>query len=59
VAPQSKVELFAAIRRDSRVDGLGGRSPARKYEAPALVREAPRKQRHTLKRIFDRLVPEA
>jgi transposase len=95
VAPQSKVELFAAIRRDSRVDGLGVRALARKYEVHRrLVREAlasvwpaprkklpprksrldpfkpavdqmlradldaPRKQRHTLKRIFDRLVAE-
>jgi transposase len=95
VAPKSKVELFAAIRRDSRAEGLGVRALARKYEVHRrLVREAlgsawpaerkklpprksrldpfkpavdqmlradldaPRKQRHTLKRIFDRLVAE-
>jgi transposase len=95
VAPKSKVELFAAIRRDSRTEGLGVRALARKYEVHRrLVREAlgsawpaerkklpprksrldpfkpavdqmlradldaPRKQRHTLKRIFDRLVAE-
>ena len=95
MAPKSKVELFAAIRRDSRTEGLGVRALARKYEVHRrLVREAlgsawpaerkklpprksrldpfkpavdqmlradldaPRKQRHTLKRIFDRLVAE-
>jgi transposase len=95
VAPKSKVELFAAIRRDSRVEGLGVRALARKYEVHRrLVREAltsawpeprkklpprksrldpfkpavdqmlradldaPRKQRHTVKRVFDRLVAE-
>ena len=95
MAPQSKVELFAAIRRDSRTEGLGVRALARKYEVHRrLVREAlasawpaprkklpprksrldpfkpvvdqmlradldaPRKQRHMLKRIFDRLVAE-
>ena len=95
MAPKSKVELFAAIRRDSRTEGLGVRALARKYEVHRrLVREAltsawpagrekppprksrldpfkpavdqmlradldaPRKQQHTLKRIFDRLVAE-
>jgi hypothetical protein len=95
VAPKSKVELFAAIRRDSRTEGLGVRALARKYGVHRrMVREAltsawpaprkklpprksrldpfklavdqmlrddldaPRKQRHTLKRIFDRLVAE-
>ncbi|HEY2129713.1 MAG TPA: IS21 family transposase [Streptosporangiaceae bacterium] len=95
MAPQSKVELFAAIRRDSRTEGLGVRALALKYGVHRrMVREAlasawpaprkrlpprksrldpfkpavdemlrsdldaPRKQRHTLKRIFDRLVAE-
>jgi transposase len=94
VAPRSKVELFAAIRRDSRA-GLSVRELARKYRvhrrtvrealtsawpAPrkklpprksrldpfkpaidAMLRvdlDAPRKQRHTVKRIYDRLVAE-
>jgi transposase len=95
VAPKSRVELFAAIRRDARVDGLSVRALAVKYgvhrrtvrEAlggawpaprqklpprtsrldpfkPAIDQmlradlDAPRKQRHTVKRIFDRLVVE-
>jgi transposase len=95
VAPKSKVELFAAIRRDSRVEGLSVRALAGRYgvhrrmvrealssawPAPrkrppprrsrlepyrpaidAMLRadlDAPRKQRHTVKRIFDRLVAE-
>jgi hypothetical protein len=29
--PMSRVALYAAIRRDSRVDGLSGRDLARKY----------------------------
>jgi transposase len=89
------VELFAAIRRDSRLEGLSVRALARKYGVHRrMVREAlssawpaprkklpprksrldpfkhainrmlvgdldaPRKQRHTVKRIFDRLVAE-
>src|SRR4051812_49895068 len=92
--PMSKVDLFAAIRRDSRA-GLSGRGLARKYEfsrrtvgsalssawpAPRkpmpprpskldafkpviddILRadlDAPRKQRHTVKRIYDRLIAE-
>ncbi|MER5422380.1 IS21 family transposase [Streptosporangium roseum] len=92
--PQSKVEVFAAIRRDSRA-GLSGRQIAIKYRvsrntvaealrqpwpeprkkmAPRASRldafkplidemlradlDAPRKQRHTAKRIFARLVDE-
>jgi len=95
VAPKTKVELFAAIRRDSRVEGLSVRALAGKYgvhrrtvrealssvwPAPrkkppprksrlepfkpaieVMLRadlDAPRKQRHTVKRIFDRLVAE-
>jgi transposase len=95
VTPKSKVELFAAIRRDSRVEGLSVRALAGRYgvhrrtvrEAlssawpvprkkppprrsrlepykPAIEEmlradlDAPRKQRHTVKRIFDRLVAE-
>jgi transposase len=95
VAPQSKVELFAAIRRDSRTESLGVRALALKYGVHRrLVREAlasawplprkklpprksrldpfkpavdqmlradldaPRKQVHTVKRIFGRLVAE-
>lgn len=91
----SRVELFAAIRRDARVEGLSIRALAVRYRvhrrtarqalesavppprkpprrsAPALepVRElidemlradvsAPRKQRHTCRRIFERLVDE-
>ncbi len=91
----SRVELYAAIRRDSRVDGLSSRELARKYRVgrrtvalalssawpeprkklpPRKSRldrhkdatdrilradlDAPRKQRHTTKRIFDRLVAE-
>jgi len=94
VAPRSRVELFAAIRRDSRA-GLSVRELARKYRVHRrTVREAlscawpaprkklparrsrldpfkpaidamlradldtPRKQRHTVKRIYDRLVAE-
>jgi transposase len=90
----SKVELFAAIRRDSRA-GVSGRAIATKYRvsrhtvsdalASAWPRErkplpprpsvldrfktiiddilradldAPRKQRHTAKRIYDRLIDE-
>jgi transposase len=92
--PRSKVELYAAIRRDSRA-GMSSRALERKYQvgrrtvAKALVSawpeprkplplrptrldaykplidqmlrvdlDAPRKQRHTAKRIFDRLVDE-
>jgi transposase len=95
MAPKTKVELFAAIRRDSRLEGLSIRALARKYgvhrrtvrEAlqsawpaprkkppprksrldpfkPAIDQmlladlDAPRKQRHTVRRIFDRLVAE-
>ena len=90
----SKVELFAAVRRDSRA-GMSGRAVAAKYgisrrtvraalesawprERKALPPresrldpfksvidqilradlDAPRKQRHTVKRIFDRLLDE-
>ncbi|MFC5834370.1 hypothetical protein [Nonomuraea insulae] len=90
----SKVELFAAIRRESRA-GLSGRQIAMKYRVsrntvalalkqvwpeqrktmkPRATRldpykilidqmlradlDAPRKQRHTVKRIFDRLLSE-
>ncbi|MFC4066796.1 IS21 family transposase [Actinoplanes subglobosus] len=90
----SKVELFAAIRRDSRA-GMSGRAIATKYRisrhtvSDALVSvwprerkplpqrpsvldplktviddilradlDAPRKQRHTAKRIYDRLIDE-
>lgn len=92
--PMSKVDLFAAIRRDSR-DGLSGRAIAQKYQVsrrtvrsaltsawpqprrplpPRASRldpfkpviddilradlDAPRKQRHTVKRIYDRLLNE-
>ena len=92
--PMSKVDLFAAIRRDSRA-GLSVRGLARKYQVsrrtvrsaltsawPALRKpmpprpskldafkpviddilrsdlDAPRKQRHTVKRIYDRLIAE-
>ncbi|MGW4652675.1 IS21 family transposase [Kitasatospora sp. NPDC004289] len=92
--PKSKVDLYAAIRRDSR-SGLSNRALMRKYGvgfltvkkalesawpeprkklAPRATRldpfkplidqmlradlDAPRKQRHTVKRIFDRLVDE-
>jgi transposase len=95
VSAMSKVELFAAIRRDSRAEGLSIRGLARKYEVHRrLVREAlgsawptprkpspprrwrldpfkplidqmlradldaPRKQRHTATRVYDRLVAE-
>lgn len=91
----TKVELFAAIRRDSRMEKLSIRALARKYRVHRrVVREAlsspwpkprkklpprrsrldafkpaidamlradltaPRKQRHTSRRIFDRLVAE-
>ncbi|MBB2940473.1 transposase [Actinoplanes lutulentus] len=90
----SKVELFAAIRRDSRA-GMSGRAIATKYRVsrhtvsdaltsawprerkplpprPSVLDpfkdliddilradlDAPRKQRHTAKRIFDRLIDE-
>jgi hypothetical protein len=89
------VELFAASRRDSRIEGLSVRALARKYgvhrrtvrealtsawprprkkQPPRRSRldpfkpaidamlladlDAPRKQRHTARRIFDRLVAE-
>ncbi len=92
--PKSKVNLYAAIRRDSRT-GLSNRALMRKYgvgfltvkkalesawpeprnkPAPRATRldpfkplidqmlradlDAPRKQRHTVKRIYDRLVDE-
>lgn len=95
MAPKSKVELFAAIRRDSRSEGLSVRALARKYEVhrrrvrealtsawpeprkklpprksrldpfkPAVDQmlrvdlDAPRKQVHTVRRVFDRLVAE-
>lgn len=95
MARMSKVEKYAAIRRDSRMEGLSQRALARKYgvsrrtvaEAltsawpaprkkmaprqsrldrfkPAIDQmlradlNAPRKQRHTARRIFDRLVAE-
>jgi transposase len=91
----SRVELYAAIRRDSRVSGLSSRALAAKYKVgrrtvalalssawpgprkklpPRKTRldpfkdlidqilradlDEPRKQRHTTKRIFDRLVAE-
>lgn len=94
MAAKSRVELYAAIRRDSRA-GMSGRALQHKYGvgdrtvAKALVSvwpeprkklpprrtrldpykglideilradlDAPRKQRHTAKRIFDRLVAE-
>ncbi|WP_191297566.1 IS21 family transposase [Lentzea cavernae] len=90
----SRVELYAAIRRDSRA-GVSGREIERRYKVgwrtvkqalssawpqerkiypprgskldpfkpaiDAMLREdlrAPRKQRHTVKRIFDRLIDE-
>lgn len=93
--PVSKVELYAAIRHDARVEGLSGRALSAKYgvgrrtvamalesvwPAPrkqlpprisrldafkatidGILREdldAPRKQRHTVKRVFDRLIDE-
>ncbi|MGP3965966.1 IS21 family transposase [Nonomuraea sp. 3N208] len=95
MARMTKVEKYAAIRRDSRVEGLSQRALARKYAvsrrtvaealmsawpaprkamAPRRSRldpfkpvidqmlwldlRAPRKQRHTVRRIFDRLVAE-
>lgn len=95
MTPMSKVELFAAIRRDSRVEGLSVRALARKHGVHRrVVREAlsgawpaprkkmaprgsrldpfkpaidgilradldaPAKQRHTIQRIYDRLVAE-
>src|SRR6266566_616344 len=70
----SRVELFAAIRWDYQREGLGVRPPDRKQPvraAPvraavagwidAMLREdleAPRKQRHTAKRVFERLRDE-
>ncbi|GAB1692609.1 hypothetical protein [Krasilnikovia sp. M28-CT-15] len=95
MGPKSKVELFAALRRDSRLEGLSIRALAAKYGVHRrTVREAlssawpaprkklpprksrldpfkraidvmlvadldaPRKQRHTVKRIHDRLLAE-
>jgi hypothetical protein len=95
IRPKSKVDLFAAIRRDSRIEGLSIRALARKYDVhrrtvrealssawpaprrkppprssrldpfkPAIDQmlktdlDAPNKQRHTVKRIYDRLVDE-
>jgi len=92
--PTSKVELYAAIRRDAR-SGMSGRGLERKYNVgrrtvikalasawpeprktppprpsrldlfkpviDEILRadlDAPRKQRHTVKRIFDRLIDE-
>ena len=43
VAPKSKVELFAAIRRDSRTESLSVRALARKYDVHRrMVRKAHR-----------------
>ncbi|MHA6762454.1 IS21 family transposase [Streptacidiphilus sp. PAMC 29251] len=93
--PVSKIELYAAIRRDAKVEGLSSRAlsakygvgrrtvatalesvfPATRKELPARVSrldpfkvvidqilredlDAPRKQRHTVKRVFDRLIDE-
>lgn len=92
---ESRVDVFARIRRDARVEGLGIRALARRHgvgrqtvrqalEAPepptkktrvrsaprldrfkpiidAMLREdldAPRKQKHTATRVFDRLIAE-
>jgi hypothetical protein len=92
--PTSKVDLFAAIRRDSHA-GMSGRTIAQKYQVSRrtvraaltsawpqprkpmppraskldpfkpviddMLRvdlDAPRKQRHTVKRIYDRLIDE-
>jgi transposase len=92
---QGKAELFAAIRRDARLEGLSARALARKYGVhrrtvtqalaspwppprkplpprgsrldaykPVIDRmlrsdlDAPRKQRHTVVRILDRLLEE-
>ncbi|UUV30729.1 IS21 family transposase [Amycolatopsis roodepoortensis] len=94
MSPLSKVELYAAIRRDARA-GMSGRALERKYNVgrrtvvkaltsawpeprkkppprpskldsfksviDEILRadlDAPRKQRHTVKRIFDRLIDE-
>jgi transposase len=94
MSPPSKVELYAAIRRDARA-GMSGRALARKYNVgrrtvvkalasawpeprkkppprpskldsfkpviDEILRadlDAPRKQRHTVKRIFARLIDE-
>ncbi|MEU8413854.1 IS21 family transposase [Amycolatopsis japonica] len=94
MSPSSKVELYAAIRRDARA-GMSGRALERKYNVgrrtvvkalssawpeprkkppprpskldpfkpviDEILRadlDAPRKQRHTVKRIFDRLIDE-
>lgn len=95
MSSMTKIELFAAIRRDSRAEGLSVRALARRHGVHRrLVREAlasawpeprkqakprsskldsfkqlidemlradldaPRKQRHTATRVFDRLVTE-
>jgi transposase len=92
---ESRVDVFARIRRDARVEGLGNRALARRHgvgrqtvrlalvspeppakktrvrSAPRLDRfkpvidemlredlEAPRKQKHTATRVFDRLIAE-
>jgi transposase len=94
MVPKSKVELYAAIRRDCRA-GLSKRAVMRKYrvghptvqnalesasprprkklpprrtrldpyklvidQMPRADLDAPRKQRHTAKRVFDRLLEE-
>src|SRR6266704_2007937 len=70
----SRVELFAAIRWDYQREGLGVRALARKYDVhrrtvrqamagwiDEMLREdlaAPRKQRHTARRVFERLRDE-
>jgi len=93
--PVSKIELYAAIRRDAKIEGLSSRAlsakygvgrrtvatalesvfPATRKELPARTSrldpfkvvidqilcedlDAPRKQRHTVKRVFDRLIDE-
>lgn len=95
VPQDPRIELYAAIRRDSRLEGLSIRALARKYKVgrdtvrkalasafpeprkPMPPRkskldpfkgtiddilrvdlDAPKKQRHTAKRIFDRLIEE-
>ncbi|WP_327424957.1 hypothetical protein OG763_42800 [Streptomyces sp. NBC_01230] len=63
--PKSKVDLYAAIRRDAK-GGMSLRAVMRKYgvgyetvqKALISALPEPRKQRHTAERIYDRLLDE-
>ena len=63
---RSRVELFEAIRRDHRREDLSTRQLAHRHHvhrrtvraALASATPSPRKQRHTARRVFTRLIEE-